>query len=127
MAKQRISRAGRSQGCLNRGIDPIPENWELASSYRAQRSLSRSSTVLERLIAKAVDAGDKTLARDLRSISTAVLRGLLHLSGGFPIKEIEAEVRKWGKAGSNARRWQEAQHSRRPPLQLVVDNTRGRS
>jgi hypothetical protein len=125
MTATSISRAARSKGYLVRGIDPIPENWEVASGYRALRSLRRSATVLERLIAEAVRAGRKAEARDLRSTLTAVERGHAHISGGFVISEIEPAARQWRKLEREAKRWVARRRQRqRPSLRLVVDNTR---
>jgi hypothetical protein len=99
MAKQSVSRVGRSQGCLIRGIDPIPEGWEFASGCRARVSLHRSSVVLKRLIADAVRAGDRAFARDLRGIDTSVQRARTHLSGGFRIREIQPLAQQnWTRA-----------------------------
>src|ERR1700737_464109 len=69
-----------------------------ARTLRALRGLWRGCTVLERLVADAVRAGNKAQARDLRSVLTAVERGAAHISGGFVINEIEPEAKKWAKA-----------------------------
>jgi hypothetical protein len=66
---------------LIRGIDPIPQNWELASSWDAMSELERSVTVAERLAAAADVAGDRNAAPELRRIRTACKRGLDHIRG----------------------------------------------
>jgi hypothetical protein len=106
-----------TRGYLVRGIDPIPEDWEEVSGLRAFRSLGRSCTLLERLIADADKAGDKARARDLRSVLTAVVRGAAHISGGFVIKEIKPEAKKWTKAKREAQRW-----ARRHGLRLDLES-----
>lgn len=128
MATTSISRAARSKGYLVRGIDPIPEDWEGVSAHRALRSLRRSSTVLERLIADAVRGGNKARTRDLRSVLTAVERGAAHISGGFVINELEPEARKWAQLKREAKRHGRARRRRLRPavVRLVVDNTRAK-
>ena len=127
MTTTSISANARSKGYLVRGIDPIPEDWECVSAHRALRSLWRSSTVLERLVADAVRAGNKARARDLRGVLTAVERGAAHISGGFVINEIKPEARKWAKAKREAKRRCARRRRQRPAVRLVVDNTRGQS
>jgi hypothetical protein len=124
MATTSISPLARSKGYLVRGIDPIPENWEDASGFRALGGLRRALTVLTRLIGEAVKAGHKPRARDLRSIRTAVQHGLDHMTGGFVIKEIEPKAKQWAKCKRQAQR--EIHRCMRPAVRLVVDNTQVR-
>jgi hypothetical protein len=77
---------------LVRGIDPIPEDWELVSMCGALESLSRGRTILERVIAEAVAAGNKRLARDLRRVETGVRLAQSNIAGGFDRKEIEPKA-----------------------------------
>jgi hypothetical protein len=94
MAIQKHNRSSeRTKDRLVRGIDPIPENWELASGYRALQSLARSRTTLKRLLAEPAAAAPS----DFRSVLTAVERARAYISGGFPVKEIEPLARMWGK------------------------------
>jgi hypothetical protein len=79
---------------LVRGIDQIPDDWEMASGLRTMRGLYRSRTVLKRLIGNAVNERQAKLARDLRGILTAVEHAVRHETGGFVIREIEPEAAK---------------------------------
>lgn len=74
---------------LVRGIDPIPEDWEIASTWDAMRALKRAITSAERLAAAADVAGDRHAARELRRITTACERALLKITGVFERKHIE--------------------------------------
>jgi hypothetical protein len=55
--------AAAAKQFLVRGIDPIPEDWELASSFLASNGLRRSATILDRLTSEAVKAGNRNLWR----------------------------------------------------------------
>jgi len=74
---------------LVRGIDEIPEDWELASGYHAIRALRYSITQLERLAQQ-----HPSIAPPLRRAVSAMRCGLNHITGGFPRNEIEPRVRK---------------------------------
>jgi hypothetical protein len=89
---------------LVRGIDVIPEDWELASGLAALRELSRSWTTLERLAVAAEKGGDKAVARDLRRVQTACSRARDHISGGFDRRHIEPVVRQIERARTQIER-----------------------
>jgi hypothetical protein len=83
---------------LVRGIDPIPERWEIASSWAAIRGLARSVTTLERLARAADASGDKVTARELRRSKTAAKRALDDITGGFDRANIEPLAAQWEAA-----------------------------
>ena len=74
---------------LVRGIDEIPEDWELASAFRAIQALNYSITQLERLATQ-----HPSIAPPLRRAVSAMRCGLNHITGGFPRNEIEPRARK---------------------------------
>jgi hypothetical protein len=66
-------------------------HWYLAVSW--QSTYHRSRATLTRLLTNRAVA----TTRDLRGALTAVERALSHISGGFPVKEIEPLARMWGR------------------------------
>ena len=116
MAIQKHNRSNeRTKHHLVRGIDFIPDNWELASGYRALQSLRRSRTTLSRLLADPAAAGHRwstATLRDVRGVLTSVERALAHISGGFPVKEIEPLARKWARLKRQAARTMAARRPR---------------
>lgn len=86
---------------LVRGIDPIPEFWESASGWRALQGLSRSRTVLRRLIA---GSDDRNIARALRGVLTRVENARNHISGGFVTKDIAPLAAKIARLDAKAKR-----------------------
>jgi hypothetical protein len=82
------SGGGQTKQRLVRGVDPIPQDWGIASAYLAVTSLRRSRTILKKLISEAMNSGNRTLARDLRRVDTGVRRGFDNLTGGFDRREI---------------------------------------
>jgi hypothetical protein len=94
MAIQKHNRSSeRTTGRLVRGIDPIPENWELASGYRALQSLARSRTTLKRLLAEPAAAAPS----DFRSVLTAVERARAYIRADFPSKRLS----RWHACGES--------------------------
>jgi hypothetical protein len=87
-----------SKARLTAGIDPIPPNWELASSYAAIKGLTRSVTTLERLAEAAETSGDKASARDLRRCGSTAQRALSHITGGYERAYIEPRAEQWAQA-----------------------------
>jgi hypothetical protein len=101
MAKVAAPAAPKPKASLTRGIDPIPENWELASGDAAIRGLCRAITTLERFEAK---SRDRAAARDLKRVATACHRALSHITGGFDRKYIQPKANRWAAAIAEARR-----------------------
>jgi hypothetical protein len=108
MAVQKHNRSERTKDRLIRGLDLIPDDWELASAWRALQSIRRSRATLSRLLTNRAAA----TARDLRGALTALERASAHISGGFSVKEIEPLARMWGRLQRKVARASAARRAR---------------
>ena len=88
---------------LTRGIDAIPDDWELAYGLQSIAGLRRSLTTLARLIDQATAAGDKATARDLRRVRSAAELALHRTTGGFDRRVAEPLAAKIAAAREQAR------------------------
>lgn len=81
--------ASPCKSCLVRGIDAIPEHYELLSAMSAMSQLGASETTLRRLADEATTRGDRKVAAALRRCATAAARALDSISGGFDVRRME--------------------------------------
>lgn len=84
-----MSKVTKPKAYLVRGIDKIPEEWEMASFERATEAINNSYAQLGRLAMR-----HPKLAPPLRRAMNAMTYALDQITGGFPRNAIEPRARK---------------------------------
>jgi hypothetical protein len=98
----KITKTPVAKAHLTRGIDPIPEYWEIASSFAAIGGLKRSIRTLDQL---EDGTNDPIAVRRLRAVRSACEHALQDITGGYESERIQSLAHKWTEAVAEVDKW----------------------